>query len=295
MEIKVQKNVSLKKFCTYRTGGNALYFAEARSEQEIIGLREFARSQEIPFYILGGGSNTLFPDDDYPGLIIHNKMTEVKIMGECIAAQAGVNLTKLLLKAAEHNLGGLSGLINVPGSVGGAIYGNAGIPDIRISDVLLQAVILPANENQAKTVNVDYFEFGYRHSKIKQTKDIILSGLFKFKSEPNIKIRAEINQYSKARALRQPTGLSCGSFFKNPGQFPSAGWLIEQAGCKGLSVGGAVISQKHANWIMNTGTATTKDIVTLAKKVHQLVKEKFNVDLEPEVQIINKTQILKNF
>ena len=104
--------------------------------------------------------------------------------------------------------------------------------------------------------------------------------------EPEAKIRADINQYIKQRALKQPSGNSCGSFFKNPTQFPSAGWLIEQAGCKGLSVGGAEVSPKHANFLMNTGDATTKDILDLAMKVFKKVKEKFNVELEPEVQII---------
>ena len=131
-----------------------------------------------------------------------------------------------------------------------------------------------------------YFQFGYRESKAKQTKDIILSATFKLIIQPALKIRAEINQYAKQRSLKQPIGNTCGSFFKNPGQFPSAGWLIEQAGCKGMKVGGAQVSEKHANFIMNIGKATSNDIINLTVEVHKIVKKKFNVDLKPEVQIV---------
>jgi UDP-N-acetylmuramate dehydrogenase len=135
-------------------------------------------------------------------------------------------------------------------------------------------------------VSPEYFQFGYRDSKVKKTKDIIISATFKLRYEPAIKVRAEINRYSKERSLKQPIGNTCGSFFKNPGQFPSAGWLIEQAGCKGMKVGGAEVSTKHANWIMNSGSAKSSDIIDLTIKIHQIVKKKFNVELEPEVQIV---------
>jgi UDP-N-acetylmuramate dehydrogenase len=286
MEIKVKKNVSLKEFCTYKTGGSAMYFAEATSFQEIFHLREFARIQGIPYMILGGGSNILFADEGYPGLIILNKMTKIHIQGELVTAESGASLSKMVLIAAQNNLGGISGLANVPGTVGGAIYGNAGVPDVYISDVLSHAIILPENGSKPIIVSPEYFQFGYRDSKIKKTKDFVLSATFKLRFEPTLKIRAEINQFMKERTSKQPMGNTCGSFFKNPGQFPSAGWLIEQAGCKGMQVGGAMVSPKHANFIMNTGTAKSSDIVSLTVKIHQIVKNKFNVELEPEVQIL---------
>lgn len=288
MEIKVQKEVSLRPFCTYKTGGNAQFYAEAANAKEMLGLREFAKLQKIPYLILGGGSNILFADEGYPGLIIHNKMSNVRFHDTYMLAESGANMTKALLMAAEHNMGGLSGLINVPGSVGGAIYGNAGIPDIFVSDALVEVTYLPENENEPITVAADQIEFGYRHSGFKGRQDIILSGVFKCTKEPSIKIRAEINQYAKSRALKQPAGLTCGSFFKNPKQFPSAGWLIEQSGCKGMQIGGAMVSEKHANWIMNIGNARSEDIIKLAFRVHKIVKKKFDVNLEPEVQIIAK-------
>ncbi len=285
MEIKVQQNVSLRHLCTYRVGGPAKFFAEARTMTEMIGLKAFAKEQKVPFLLLGAGSNVLFSDEGYPGLIIHNKMEGIQINGDTVNAEGGVNLMKLILVCAQNNLGGISGLANVPGTVGGAVYGNAGIPDIWIGNILLQAVLLPEKSLKPKMVGPEYFEFGYRTSKIKGTKDIVLSATLRLKPEPQAKIRADINEYIKQRALKQPSGNSCGSFFKNPKEFPSAGWLIEQAGCKGMTVGGAQVSPKHANFLMNTGIATSKDIVELAVQVYQKVKDKFNVELEPEVQI----------
>ena len=285
MEIKLKKNISLKDYCTYKTGGHAKFFAEASTVQEIIHLRDFAKVQGIPFLLLGGGTNVLFSDEGYPGLIILNKMTKIAIHGELVTAESGASLAKMVMTAAQNNLGGISGLANVPGTVGGAVYGNAGVPDVYISDVMTHAIVLPEDDDKPVIVSPDYFQFGYRDSKVKRNKDIILSATFKLSFEPALKIRAEINQYVKDRMAKQPLGSCCGSFFKNPGQFPSAGWLIEQSGCKGMQVGGAMVSPKHANFVMNIGNAKSSDIINLTVKVHRIVREKFNVELEPEVQI----------
>ena len=289
MEIQVKKDISLKQFCTYRTGGKARYFAEVKNFQEMHSLREFAKAQGVPYMILGGGSNVLFTDEGYPGLIIYNKMSKMNIQGELVTAESGVILSKMVFIAAQNNLGGISGLANVPGTVGGAVYGNAGVPDVYINNVMTHAVILPEDGNEPVIVSPEYFQFGYRDSKIKRNKDIVLSATFKLRFEPAIKVRAEIDHYMKERILKQPMGNTCGSFFKNPGQFPSAGWLIEQSGCKGMKVGGAEVSPKHANFIMNTGNATSGDIINLTIQIHSIVKKKFNVELEPEVQIVPKS------
>jgi UDP-N-acetylmuramate dehydrogenase len=289
MEIQIQQSVPLKHFCTYRVGGPAQFFGEARTIHEMVALRTFAKEKKIPYLMLGGGSNVLFSDEGYPGLIIMNKMDKMVIHGNTVTVEGGAMLMRLILECAKNNLGGISGLANVPGSVGGAVYGNAGIPEIWIGNVLTQAVLLTEDSDTPIVVGPEYFGFGYRQSNIKGTKTIVLSATLKLKPEPEAKIRADINQVIKMRAAKQPSGYSCGSFFKNPKEFPSAGWLIEQAGCKGLSVGGAQVSPMHANFLMNTGAATSKDIVELAKQVYNKVKEKFNVELEPEVQIYPKS------
>ncbi|MBU1935234.1 UDP-N-acetylmuramate dehydrogenase [Patescibacteria group bacterium] len=286
MEIKVEKNVDLNQFTTYHTGGPAKFFARVQNWQQMLGLREFARVNKIPYLILGGGSNILFADEGYPGLVIMNQMDKVRIHQHTITAESAVNLMKLVVIAAKNNLGGISGLANVPGSVGGAVYGNAGVSDVCISDVFMHAEILPTNGNKPIIVGQDYCQFGYRTSRFKETKDIILSATLKLQPAPAPLIQSQVSAYVKQRTLKQPVGMSCGSFFKNPGEFPSAGWLIEQSGCKGMKVGGAQVSEKHANFILNTGTATSSDIVNLALKVHKKVEEKYSVKLEPEVQIL---------
>lgn len=286
MDIKVEQNIRLSQFTTYNVGGPAKFFSRAENWHQMVGLREFAKKQGVPYMILGGGSNVLFPDTGYPGLIIMNQMTKINFHGQSVTAESGGYLSKLVVIASKYNLGGISGLANVPGSVGGALHGNAGIPDIWISNVFMHAEILPTNGNEPIIVGPDYCELGYRTSRFKRTNDIILSVTLKLKPMPSPIIQAEINEYMKARMLKQPTGLCCGSFFKNPGQFPSAGWLIEQSGCKGMKVGGAQVSEKHANFIMNNGGATAGNILELAKMVHDAVLTKFNINLEPEVQII---------
>jgi UDP-N-acetylmuramate dehydrogenase len=288
MDIKIEQNILLSQFTTYNVGGPAKFFASADNWKQMLALREFAKKQGVSYMVLGGGSNVLFPDTGYSGLIIMNKMNKVNFHGQSVTAESGVYLSKLVLIAAKYNLGGISGLANVPGSVGGALYGNAGVPDIWISNVFMHAEILPTTGNEPIIVGSDYCEFGYRTSRFKRTSDMILSVTLKLKPMPSPVVQAEIGEYMKARILKQPTGLSCGSFFKNPGQFPSAGWLIEQSGCKGMKIGSAQVSEKHANFIMNTGGATATDIVELAKKVHDAVFAKFNINLEPEVQILPK-------
>lgn len=286
MNISVQQNVSLKEYSTYRVGGPARFFAEAKSWEAFLGLREFAKQQKVPFVVLGGGSNVLFADDGFPGLVILNRMEKVIIQGNTVTAESAVSTAKLVLIAAQHNLGGISGLASVPGSIGGAVYGNAGVPECYVKDVFLNATILPTNGKKPLIVGPDYAGFSYRSSNFKKTKDIILSASFKLKRIPAPLVQKEVALHAKARALKQPAGLTCGSFFKNPSHFPSAGWLIDQCGLKGMREGGAQVSEKHANWIMNNGKATASDIINLALRVYRTVKEKHGVELEPEVQII---------
>ncbi len=293
MDINVKQNITLSQFSTYNVGGPAKFFAKATNWKEMFGLREFAKHKGVPYFVLGGGSNVLFMDEGYPGLVILNNMNKARFHTHSVTAESGVLLSKVVVLAARHNLGGVSGLANVPGSVGGAVYGNSGIPDICIGDVFMHAEILPVDGNAPIIVGPDYCQFGYRTSRFKRTNDIILSATLKLKPTPAPVIQAEIKEYVKTRTLKQPTGLCCGSFFKNTGQFPSAGWLIDQVGCKGMRVGGAQVSEKHANFIMNIGNATASDILELASQVHQKVQEKFNINLEPEVQILPKNPFIK--
>lgn len=286
MQIQIEQNVSLKELTTFRVGGPVRYFAKAKTWEEMYGLREFAKQQGVPYLVIGGGSNVLFVDDGYPGLVILNQMDQMIFHGDTVTVEGAVTWHKLVPAAAELNLGGISGFSNVPGTVGGAVYGNAGIPDICMADVFLTATILPTKGDMPLVVGMDYAQFGYRTSRFKQTKDIVLSVTLQLRPMPGPLVQQEVHNYIKTRVLKQPAGLTCGSFFKNPAHFPSAGWLIEQAGCKGMTLGGAQVSEKHANFFMNVkGQATASDILNLALKVYQKVKDKFDIELEPEVQI----------
>jgi len=286
MNVNVEQNIRLDQFTTYHTGGKARFFARASMWQHMFALREFSKQQGVPYVILGGGSNVLFADEGYPGMVILNQMDKVRFHGGFVTAESGASLSRMVLIAAKNNLGGVSGLANVPGTVGGAVYGNAGIPDIWIGNALVHAEILPTNGKEPIIVGPDYCGFGYRTSGFKHNNDIILSATLKLKPTPFLITQTEVREYVKDRTLKQPIGMSCGSFFKNTSEFPSAGWLIDQAGCKGMKVGGAEVSEKHANFILNTGKATSSDILKLAIQVYTKVKEKFNVELEPEVQIL---------
>ena len=286
MELAIRKNIALKNFTTYKVGGPAMYFAEAHNGEEIFHLREFAKAKKVPFLIMGLGSNILFEDSGYPGLVVFNRMMRTHFQGPMVTVEGGVPLSQFINTAARLNLGGMEQLIGIPATVGGAIYGNAGVPGFEVSDLLMHALVLPADSHQPVIVQPDYFHFRYRHSHLKEIKDILLGATFRLEPKPRAQIQRDITSILKSRLLKQPAGPSCGSFFKNPGQFPSAGWLIDQAGCKGLKVGGATISEKHANWILNAQDATAGDIISLAQKVYEKVFQKFNILLEPEVQIL---------
>ncbi|MBI5411890.1 UDP-N-acetylmuramate dehydrogenase [Candidatus Peregrinibacteria bacterium] len=286
MELAIKQNVVLGNYTTYGIGGSALFFSEARSGEEMYYLREFAKKKGILFFMLGLGSNVLFADEGFQGLVVYNQMLKMHFQGPIVTVESGVPLTQLIHAAAKLNLSGFEELAGIPGSIGGAIYGNAGVPGCELQDRLMHSMILEEQNSFPTIVQPQYFQFAYRSSVLKGRKDIVLAATFKLEPQPQVQAQRRINEVIKSRVLKQPSGKSCGSFFKNPGEFPSAGWLIEQVGCKGMREGGAIVSQKHANWILNTDNATTKDIVTLAKKIQEKVFKKFRVVLEPEVQIV---------
>src|SRR3989339_83619 len=240
----IKKSESLSKHSTFRVGGEAKYFYECGNTKEIPDLIRWAYHNKLPFFVLGGGSNVIFPDKGFDGLVIKITASEIKVGKTQITAEAGAKLMQVAKIAGENDLGGIEEFISIPGSVGGAVRGNAGCFGKEISSVLRAAWILKAGRDQ------------------KRMKEVLA-----------------------LRKEKQPWGLSAGSFFKNPNG-ASAGELIEKCGLKGKTFGGAQISEKHANFILNLGSAKASDILALAKMAQDAVKEKFDVDLEPEVQIV---------
>ena len=280
----------LAEYSSFKTGGRASLFLNAQTVSDTVQAVSTAYENNIPYIIIGGGSNLLISDQGYDGLIIKINILGIELLDSTtVSCGAGEDLMALVNFTAENNLQGLEFASGIWGSVGGAVYGNAGAYGGEIKDVLTEIVLLDTKGN-LKTVNPEYCEFGYRDSKLKETKEIVLS--IKVQLQPGNKeeLKQKINEILAIRASKHPVREFCaGSFFKNIpdpneqyGKLP-AGRLLEQVGAKEISVGGARVYEKHANIIINDGTATSKDIRDLADILRNKVFEKFGITLEDEV------------
>lgn len=290
---QIKKNEPLAHHCTFRIGGPADYFYTAKSTEEIQPLIKKAKSQNLPYFILGGGSNILFDDKGFRGLVIKIDTKNITIKNNEITADAGVTIPELIKASAEHNLQGLEKWIGMPGTVGGAVRGNAGRNDLETAQILIKATLLDPETGKITTVTNKDLKFAYRESRLKHeknTKEIVLSATFRLKpTDLSPEDRQEIaNQIRTQTQEKQPPGFSSGSFFKNPSPQNPAGKLIDQAGLKGTQIGKAKISPKHGNFLQNLGGATASDILALAKLIKQEVHAKFNINLEEEVQILTE-------
>lgn len=277
----IKEDALLAPYCTFQIGGAADFFLEAKSTEEILEGIAWAEERDLPFFVFGGGSNLLFDDGGFRGLVIRVKSSGLKVEGEAITADSGVLMAKVVLAAAEAGLAGLEAWNGLPGTVGGAVRGNAGCFEVECKDVLKSAEVWLPGEG-VKKVGVDYFEYGYRDSKLKKEGGVVLSATFKLTKGDGAEIKKRMMEIARSRIQKQPPGSSTGSFFKNP-EGDHAGRLIETAGLKGKRLGKAQISDQHANFFLNTGGATAADILALAELVEKTVKEKFGIQLEREV------------
>lgn len=285
----LQHNISLAPLTTLQVGGSADFYYILKDIDELPVLLYEAKKSQMPVFILGGGSNTIFADGGFRGLVIHMKANTIKVEGDRIIADAGALLSQVLQASLKHNLTGMERLMGLPGTVGGAVRGNAGAFGTETKDLIEKALIY--NEKKGiHEVFKDYFEFSYRTSLVKKNPgiDTVLRVFYKLSPANNDEAMQETLQILKSRAGKQPIGKTSGSFFKNPSSETTAGYLLDQAECKGLQVGQAKVSDLHANWIMNLGGATQKDVVELAKIMCERVREKFQIILEPEVQFVGE-------
>lgn len=290
----METNKLLAPFTTMQIGGPADFYYQLENIDELPELIAEAQKNNVPFIVLGGGSNIVFSDQGFCGLIIHLKAKNIMVEDTLLIAEAGALLSRVVQTSFHNNLTGMERFMGLPGTIGGAIRGNAGAFGVEVKDLLEKAEIY-SPEKGIQTVSVDYFHFGYRESVIKHNKDIVLKAFFRLKPKSSAEALNETLQILKSRAGTQPSGRCSGSFFKNPDPFTrekKAGFLLDQAGCKGLQVGGAKVSDLHANWIMNTGNATFQDVLELSKLMQQKVKKQFGIDLEREVQLINEDGFL---
>lgn len=283
----------LKNHSTFRIGGPADFFYELTDKGDLSRLLDFCEKRKIPFIVFGGGSNILFDDRGFRGMAIKIETSEIDFDEEkdTLTADAGVLISRLIRASMEKGLTGLEKWVGLPGTVGGAVRGNAGCNGLETKDILISAKILDLEDLKIKEFENKDLDFSYRNSKIKENADlIVLSATFQLQKsdaseEEQRKIMMEI---AKNRGQKQPYGLTAGSFFKNPSPEQPAGKLIEEVGLKGKIIGGAAISEKHGNFFINKNNATAKDILELADLAKQQVKAKFGVQLKEEVQIFTE-------
>ncbi len=291
----LRPNVRLSQYSTMQVGGTAKYFAEPACEEELFDLIEYAHHENMPFMILGKGSNVIFPDEGYPGLVItliHYEQDRIVIDREkaLVTASAGIFLYRLVLTCRDQGIGGLEFLANVPGTIGGAVMMNAGFSRFpgqknEISDLLQEVTVLNSN-GKKETIAKQDLKFTYRNSHLEGR--IILSAMLqgwrRTSEDVQKEIRANFAYRNQKQDLRYP---SSGSIFKNPGgEFPSAGQLIDQLGLKGTRVGEAMVSDKHGNYFINLGNAKSSDLIQLIEKIKKTVFDATGITLEPEVRII---------
>lgn len=291
-----EQNKPLAPFTAIKIGGPAALFYTLTNIEELPKLLEKATALSIPCFIMGGGSNIVFHDQGFHGLVIHIKAKQIKVEKDTIIADAGALLSQIIQTASKNNLSGMEKLTGLPGTIGGAVRGNAGAFGTETKDIFSKALIYNQKDGLHEEEK-DYFKFDYRSSTVKSAKgkDIILRVHLKLTPASPEEIKKntlELVETLKSRAEKQPQGQTTGSFFKNPKTAPSAGYLLDQAGCKGLTKGHAQVSEKHANWIMNLGGATQKDVIELAKTMRERVKNDYNVILEPEVQLVGSNGII---
>nr|WP_330381857.1 UDP-N-acetylmuramate dehydrogenase [Defluviitalea phaphyphila] len=279
----------MKNHTSFKIGGPADIFIVPKNIEHIKYAVKVCRENEIPFYILGNGSNLLVRDKGFRGVIIqiYKNMNNVKIEGEEVWAEAGILLSSLSKKIVEAKLTGFEFASGIPGTFGGAIYMNAGAYEGEIKQVLVSADVIDEYGNQM-TLSNEELELGYRNSILQKKGYIALSGRLKLKKGDVNKIKEKIKYLTDKRVSKQPLDMpSAGSTFKRPKGY-YAGKLIMDSGLRGYSIGGAKVSEKHCGFVVNTGNATAKDVINLIKHIQNTVKEKFGVFMEPEIRIIGE-------
>ncbi len=314
--LKFYKNVNIAPYTTFKIGGPAKYFFIARSLEQLQAALIWAQERKIKYFILGGGSNVLISDQGFRGLVIQNQNSKIKIQNykskvKMIYADAGVTLGRLVNVVTQRGLTGLEWAAGIPGTLGGAIHGNAGWPSNKknISAVVRSVRVLELGPKlKIKNYNHRACQFAYRHSVFKNRTDlVILSARLKLKRGDSKAIKKEIAQIIETRGHKIPSGFSAGCVFKNQlwtkkyyyllKQYPElklvtkngfipAAWLIEKCGLKGKKLGQAQISPGHANFIINLGQAKAKDVQRLINLIKRTVKNKFKINLQEEIEII---------
>ncbi len=285
---KIGIDVPMKEHTYFKVGGPADILVEPSSKEELASIIALCSSEKMPYLIIGNGSNILVKDGGIRGVVIKlSALDKIEVQGERISAESGALLSDLSKMALEESLTGFEFACGIPGSVGGAVFMNAGAYDGELSYVIEEAEVID-KEGRIKKLNAQELELGYRTSSVMKNGYVVLEARFKLKKGDYNKIKARIDELTFRREDKQPLEYpSAGSTFKRPvGHF--AGKLIQDAGLKGYTLGGAAVSDKHSGFIINKDRASAKDILSLINHVQQTVKDMFDVELHPEVRIVGE-------
>jgi UDP-N-acetylmuramate dehydrogenase len=304
----LRENVPLAPLTTFRVGGPARYYSEVSCALEMAEVLDYAEKHELPLCIIGGGSNTLFSDKGFPGIVTRVIDGGISVSHDRVAAGAGMMLHEVVRAAELAGLQGIEKLAGIPGSFGGALRGNAGAFGTEIGDHVMSVKALDRHTGMVHEYDLTKCQFSYRESVFKKNSHlVILSGELKLKVGDKAELERIARETVATREAKHPQSAKCaGSFFMNPtvtdkhllaefekdtgkptkdGKLP-AGWLIDHVGLRGKKIGDAQVSQMHPNYIVNTGKATAEDIITLASLVKTRVRDELGVRLREEVQFV---------
>ncbi|MEA2661397.1 MAG: UDP-N-acetylmuramate dehydrogenase [Chloroflexota bacterium] len=277
----------MSRHTSLHVGGPADYFVRVRSEDDLVGAVRVAREAEVPTFILGGGTNLLVADAGIRGVVLENGYSDVTVRGTVLDVASGTPLASVAAAAARNGVLGLEWMATVPGTVGGAVHGNAGAFGSDTASALIDVRLLDLN-GDFWNARVDELGYGYRTSALQTMPAMCVRA--RFHGEPGDRPTAvkRIKEMANERIAKQPLAQpNTGSIFRNP-PGDHAGRLIEAAGLKGTRIGDAMVSQKHANFIVNAGTATAADVRALMRRCQAAVREHFGVELVPEVELVGQ-------
>lgn len=284
------RDASMKDYTSFKAGGNAALLVLPGTVEELSYALKVLSEHEIKHMVIGNGTNLLVKDSGYQGVILRmgEAFQEIKVIGERLEAGAGVLLSAAAREAYNASLTGFEFAAGIPGTIGGAVFMNAGAYDGEISQIIESTEILSKDGSHVFTLQKEELELSYRHSMIQRTGDILLKAAFRLEQGNQDKINERMKELAVRRTQKQPLSYpSAGSFFKRPHNH-FAGKLIQDAGLSGLTLRGAQVSPLHSGFLINTGGATATDIIDLMEIVKSTVFEEFGIILEPEVRIIGE-------
>lgn len=285
--VKLQEPMS--KHTTFRIGGPADFYLCPHSTKEVQQTVQICKEENLPYFILGNGSNLLVSDKGYRGVIIQlwKNFSDISVKDCCITAKAGALLSKVAAEALEEGLTGMEFASGIPGTIGGAVFMNAGAYGGEMKDIIKEVKVLD-DQGEVRVLSNEEMKLGYRTSIVKEKGYTVLSAVLQLKKGDVSVIRETMEDLKNRRTSKQPLDMpSAGSTFKRPeGYF--AGKLIMDSGLRGFSMGGAQVSEKHCGFVVNKGGATAEDVTALIREVQRRVKEKFGVELETEVRFLGE-------